>query len=169
MSQARNTLDSQTYGLRTAGRARLGSALSVAREEEFFRQLFRETRSSSKFLERQRRFELLEGSLIRLRSLSQGWDSYDSEPPSFDATGLAANFLRKLYRESFLPSSIVPSAEGGAALYFVGGNKNAYTEFRNSGELIVALYDDKIEPIVVELSADADETRAIELLRSYFR
>jgi hypothetical protein len=166
VSEARSNLDD----LRTVGRAGLGSALSVAREVEFFRQLFRETRSSSKFLERQRHFELLSGSLLRLGSLAQGWDSYDSDPPSLRATGLAANFLRKLYEGSFLPSSIVPSAEGGAALYFLRGNKNAYAEFRNSGELIVALYDDKIDPTVVELSsADADETRAIELLKSYFR
>jgi hypothetical protein len=160
----------QAYDLRTAGRAELGSAFSVVKEVEFFRQLFRETRSSSEFLERQRRFQFLEKSLLGLMSLAQGWDSYDSEPPSSLATSLASAFLSKLCAESLLPSSIVPSAEGGTALNFVRGDRNAYAEFRNSGELIIALYDHKLEPMVAELSSsDADETRAIELLRRYFR
>jgi hypothetical protein len=167
--EVRNTSNDQVGDLRPIGRSRLGSAISVSREEDFFRQLFRETQGSSKFLERQRRFELLKRSLIGLTSLSQGWDSYDSQPPSTAATRSAVNFLRKLYDGPLLPSSIVPSAEGGVALYFLSGDRNAYAEFRNSGELVLALYDHETDPIVRELSSsDADEFRAIELLRSYF-
>jgi len=146
----------------------LGSALSVSKEDDFFRQQFRIMRSSSKFLEHQCHFELLERSLASLASLPQGWDSYDSQPPSATTVCSALSFLRKLYSAPLVPSSIVPSAEGGVAFYFFSGKRNAYTEFRNSGELVLALYDHETEPIVPELSSsDADEIRAIELLRSY--
>src|SRR6266850_712247 len=168
LSEVRNTSNNQVEDLRLIGRGRLGSAISVSKEEDFFRKLFREIQSSSKFLERQRHFENLETSLVSLASLSRGWDSYDSQPPSAAAVCSAVSFLRKLYDGPFLPSSVVPSAEGGVALYFLGGDRNAYIEFRNSGELVLALYDHETDPIVPELSSsDADEIRAIELLRNY--
>jgi hypothetical protein len=168
VSEPRNTPNIQSGELYPIGRARLGEAISVSREEEFFKQLFREMRVSSKFLERQRHFEFLERMLSSLASLSQDWDSYDSQPPSASSVCSAVAFLRKLYNGQLSPSSIVPSAEGGVAFYFFNGRRNAYAEFRNSGELVLVLYDHETEPIVLELSlSDTDETRTIELLRSY--
>jgi hypothetical protein len=166
--ELRNASDNQLGDLRPIERGRLGEAISVSREEDFFRQEFRKLQASSKFLERQRRFDYFERLLLSLTSLPRGWDSYDAQPPSPAAVCSAVNFLRRLYQWPFLPSSIVASAEGGVALYFLSRDRNAYIEFRNSGELVLALYDHKTDPIVPELSSsDADEIRAIELLRSY--
>src|SRR5882724_7325393 len=103
VSEARNPSNSHVGNVRPIGRGRLVSAISVSKEEDFFRQLFRETQGSSKFLERQRYFELLERSLNSLTSLSQGWDSYDSQPPSLAATRTAGSFLRKLQDGPLLP------------------------------------------------------------------
>jgi len=67
-----------------------------------------------------------------------------------------------------MPSRVVPSAEGGMALYFNNDNKTAYVEYRNSGKVILAMFDDHSDPIIVELTeSDADESKALSFIRSY--
>jgi hypothetical protein len=145
------------------------SPQSIAKELWFFRRLIQENIQSSAYLTLDKQYNRLRIKAESLKSLSRNWDSYDSPPPATGVVESSLKFLAKIYQESFLPSSIVPSAEGGLALYFTREGKNAYLEYRNSGELILAMYDREAEPIIIELEpTDADESRALRLLRTYF-
>jgi hypothetical protein len=144
------------------------SPQSIAKEIGFFRRLIQQNIQSSAYLTLDKQYNRLRVNAGSLKSLLRNWDSYDSSPPATETIELTLRFLAKIYQESFLPSSIVPSAEGGAALYFSREGKSAYLEYRNSGELIFAMYDQEAEPIIIELEpTDADESRAIRLLRTY--
>jgi hypothetical protein len=78
--------------------------------------------------------------------------------------------LNKLRHELFLPVRFIPSAEGGIAAYFKADDRVSYLEYRNSGEVILAMYDQHGEPDVRELTEnDADESRAIALIREHIR
>jgi hypothetical protein len=113
-------------------------------------------------------YQELHSSLDTCATLADNWDSYGAAKPekhSIEATG---RFLQRLFAELFMPSRVIPSAEGGMAVYFNSENKTAYLEYRNSGEVILAMFDDHSDPIIVELTEDdADESRAVSLIRSY--
>ncbi|HEX6805253.1 MAG TPA: hypothetical protein VF133_16355 [Terriglobales bacterium] len=124
---------------------------------------------TSTFLQVQERFEGLLAALYRFSLLSDNWNSYDAEKPSKNAIRSTARFLKFLYSDLLVPTRLIPSAEGGLAVYFGAEDKTAYIEFRNTGEVVLAMYDELSEPIIVELSdTDEDDIRAAGLLRGYF-
>jgi hypothetical protein len=134
----------------------------------FFKQLIAEAQSTSQYLQVEKCYQDLCESLDASANLADNWNSYDAEKPSPSAIKAAARFLRRLRTEFFMPNRVIPSAEGGVAVYFTRGDKTAYLEYRNSGESILAMYDNLSDPIVVELTeSDADESRAITNIRDY--
>lgn len=134
----------------------------------FFKQLNAEARSTSKFLQVERQYQELGSSLEKYATLDDNWDSYGAEKPSLHSVAATETFLRKLRAELFMPNRIVPSAEGGIAVYFNNGTKVAYVEFRNSSEVILAMYDSEIDPLIIELTEnDGDQSRALSLIRAY--
>jgi hypothetical protein len=134
----------------------------------FFKQLIAEDRSTSQYLRIEKDYQDLCSSLDTCASLADNWNSYDAEKPSLATIKAVARFLRKLRTELFLPNRIIPSAEGGVAIYFTRVDKTAYLEYRNSGEVILAMYDNLSDPLVVELTeSDADESQAISDIRNY--
>ena len=134
----------------------------------FFRQFIAEARSTSKFLQIARVYQELRSSLDACATLVDNWDSYGAAKPARHSIEAADRFLQKLFAELFMPSRVVPSAEGGIAVYFNSDNRTAYLEYRNSREVILAMFDDHSDPIIVELTEnDADESRAVSLIRSY--
>ena len=135
---------------------------------EFFQRFIAEAGSTSKFLQMARSYQELRSSLEVCAGLGDDWDSYGAAKPSKHSIEAADRLLQKLFAELFMPSRVIPSAEGGTALYFNSGNKTAYVEYRNSREVILAMFDDHSDPIIVELTeSDADESRAVSLIRSY--
>jgi hypothetical protein len=82
--------------------------------------------------------------------LADNWDSYGAERPSDATRENTLDLLRRLKRRGFAPSAVIASAEGGIATYFFNASKTAYVEFRNSGEIIAAMYDADSDPIVRE-------------------
>jgi|HubBroStandDraft_6_1064221.scaffolds.fasta_scaffold174510_2 hypothetical protein len=134
----------------------------------FFRQLIAEARSTSKFLQLQDTYQELRSSLDACAALADNWDSYDAAKPTRHSIEAADKFLTSLFAELFMPSRVIPSAEGGVAVYFSSGNRTAYVEYRNSREVILAMFDDHSDPIIIELTeSDADESRALSLIRAY--
>jgi hypothetical protein len=134
----------------------------------FFKQLIAEAQSTSQFLQVEKCYQDLCESLDSCSNLAANWNSYDAERPSPTTIKAVARFLRKLRTELFMPNRVIPSAEGGIAVYFTRGDKTAYLEYRNSGESILAMYDNLGDPLVVELTeSDADESRAITEIREY--
>ncbi len=134
----------------------------------FFKHSIAEAGSTSKFLQIAKTYQELRSSLDVCATLADGWDSYGAAKPAKHSIEAADRFLQRLFAELFMPSRVIPSAEGGTALYFNSDNKTAYLEYRNSREVILAMFDDHSDPIVVELTEnDADESRALSLIRSY--
>lgn len=134
----------------------------------FFKQLIAEAQSTSQYLQVEKCYQDLCESLDLCANLANDWNSYDAEKPSPDTVKAVARFLRRLRAEFFMPNRVIPSAEGGVAVYFTRGSKTAYLEYRNSGEVILAMYDNHSDPLVVELTeSDADESRAITEIRDY--
>ena len=123
---------------------------------------------SSEFLGIETRFGKLRSSLVTYSRLSDDWDSYGAEKPSRHTVELTGRLLDTLRGELFLPVRLIPSAEGGIAAYFKSGDRVSYLEYRNSGEVILAMYDRQNDPDVRELTEnDSDQSRAIALIREY--
>jgi hypothetical protein len=134
----------------------------------FFRQFIAEAGSTSRFLQIAKTYQELRSSLDTCATLADNWDSYGAAKPARHSIEAADRFLQKLFTALFMPNRVIPSAEGGVAVYFNCDNKTAYVEYRNSKEVILAMFDDQSDPIIVELTEnDADESRALSLIRSY--
>src|SRR5208337_879542 len=134
----------------------------------FFKQLIAEAVSTSKFLQIEKTYQELRSSLHACATLPDNWDSYGAAKPAKHSVEVADRFLQRLFAELFMPSRVVPSAEGGMALYFNNDNKTAYVEYRNSGKVILAMFDDHSDPIIVELTeSNADQFKALSFIRSY--
>ena len=134
----------------------------------FFKQLIAEARSTSRFLQIEKTYQEMRSSLDACAALQDNWDSYDAAKPARHSIEATDRFLGRLFAELFMPNRVIPSAEGGMAVYFHSDKKTAYLEYRNSGEVILAMFDDHSDPIIVELTeCDADESRALSLIRTY--
>jgi hypothetical protein len=134
----------------------------------FFKQLIAEATSTSQFLQIEKTYQQMRSSLDACATLTDNWDSYGAAKPARHSIEATDRFLEKLFAELFMPNRVIPSAEGGMAIYFNSDKRTAYVEYRNSREVILAMFDDHSDPIIVELTEnDADESRALSLIRSY--
>ncbi len=135
---------------------------------EYFNSHIQQDFGTSEFLRIQSRFFQLRSALAVYSRLSDDWNSYGAEKPSARTVDLTFRLLKKLRDELFLPVRLIPSAEGGIAVYFKADDRVSYLEYRNSGEVILAMYDQHAEPDIRELTEnDDDESRAIALIREY--
>lgn len=141
---------------------------SSRKELTFYRGLIAEAVGTSKFLLIERAYQEMRMSLDACSKLGDNWDSYGAAKPASHSIEAADKFLQGLFVEMFMPNRVIPSAEGGTAVYFNSDNKTAYVEYRNSRNVILAMFDEHSEPIIIELTeSDADKSRAISLIRSY--
>src|SRR5580700_5290337 len=69
-----------------------------------------------------------EGALDRISNMETDWDSYGAEAPSANAIRASKEILAGLAEALILPSTIVPSAEGGVSIYFMTGDRTVYVE-----------------------------------------
>ncbi len=74
-----------------------------------------------------------EEALDRISNMERDWDSYGAEPPSANAIRASRETLEELASALILPSTIVPSAEGGVSFYFMTGHRTVYVETYNRG------------------------------------
>ncbi|MDQ2731987.1 MAG: hypothetical protein M3Y56_10035 [Armatimonadota bacterium] len=95
-----------------------------------------------------------------------GWDSYDAPPPNATARYWAEQMLHLLSEVQFRPDRVAPSVEGGVAIAWRRGSKNANIEFFNSGEILIATRDKMGKPLIEEFFPD-DLREAMELIRGY--
>jgi len=110
----------------------------------------------------------LQEKIRQFRELRDGWDSYGAPAPQPSTIENVGKVLALLEPFDLLHTKLIPSAEGGVAVFFSNGTKRAYLEFQNSGDVVLAMYDRQSEPEVIELTeSDADKTRGLELIRNY--
>jgi hypothetical protein len=103
--------------------------------------------------------------LHRISNMEPGWDSYGAEPPRANAIRASEEILEELAGDLILPSTIVPSAEGGVSIYFITGNRTVYIESDNSGTQVLVMYDRQGNTEVLEVGCDilrADVGRKIQ-------
>ena len=92
--------------------------------------------------------------LNRISQMEADWDSYGAEPPSAAAIHTSREILMQLAGDLILPSTIVPSAEGGVSIYFIADNKTAYVESYNEGPQVLVMYDDEGNTNVLEIGTE---------------
>jgi hypothetical protein len=92
--------------------------------------------------------------LDRISKMEMNWDSYGSAPPTADAILAAEEILRDLAGALILPSTIVPSAEGGVSIYFMTINRIVYIESYSQGSQALVMYDQQGNTEVLEIGPD---------------
>ncbi|MGZ3529505.1 MAG: hypothetical protein ACXWNZ_18250 [Vulcanimicrobiaceae bacterium] len=116
------------------------------------------------------RAETLKSQLGELRTLEQNWDSYGAPPPSAASIDNAELALSQSETLRVMPSAVVASAEGGAALCWDVGAKHAYFEFDNDGMAVCAMYDVVADPYIVEFEPTVQNVAsALQQVRVFFR
>ena len=88
-------------------------------------------------------------------SLETGWDSYEAPAPSAEVISAAEGFLEFLRNAENAPTRLTPSAVGGVAFSFRNGTKEAFVEFRNTGNAHAAFTDAASEPEVMKVRQDS--------------
>ncbi len=110
--------------------------------------------------------------LESFRSLRQGWDSYDAEPPGDVAIANARRILHVLWSGEAAPPlrQISPSVEGGVAVVFTGRDKKyADIECFNNGDILAITSDGATEPSVWSITKEGGSIRsAIEKINVFF-
>jgi len=134
---------------------------------EQLKQGVEQSQEMSRSLTLESEFAAIERELNATSNLQNGWDSYGAERPGTDPIRNASGLLRELKVKQFLPTRIVPSAEGGVALYFMDKDRICYIEYRNSGDTILAMYRPADEPEIRELRSGADVLASIDAVRAY--
>ncbi len=135
-------------------------------EKTNFREL-KKSEEGSSLLRFEAVFSVLEQELKKAAQCCDDWDSYGASAPSAQSVKAAEAFLDSA-REQFLePTTVVASAEGGIATYFMSGARTAYMEYRNTGEFILGMYGAD-QPVVQEGISDGSERlRSLFQIRDY--
>lgn len=107
--------------------------------------------------------------LSRLSELSDGWDSYQAPRPSTLACSHAGEALKLLARGvGTPPQRLAASVEGGVAISWRRGPRDADIEFFNDGEIFAATSGDTGEPHIWQVVADEDDlASALETIREF--
>ncbi len=108
------------------------------------------------------RFAELYERLDRLAELREDWDTYGAPPPNRSSISNAPSILALFEKAYLTPAKVVPSAEGGAGIVFVRGERYADVECLNDGDVLAAKYTGEGEPEVWEVktrSEAVDEVR----------
>jgi hypothetical protein len=105
--------------------------------------------------------------LDKISNLETNWDSNGAAPPSADSIQASREILDELAGDLILPSTIVPSAEGGVSVYFMTGNRTAYVESDNQGSQVLVLHDQDGDTEVFELGQDIQRTEVSNRIVAY--
>jgi hypothetical protein len=108
-----------------------------------------------------------EGALDRISNMKRGWDSYGAEPPDGNAVRASREILQELAGALILPSTIVPSAEGGVSIYFMTGHRTVYIESYNQGSQTLVMYDQDGTAEVLEIGPDISRTDVADRILAY--
>jgi len=123
----------------------------------------------SEYTQRLTQYLALLRDFFRLRNLELGWDGYAAAPPTSRSLIRALSTLQRLLSLRFLPSRIIPSAEGGVALCYSYLDSFAQLELLNSGETVVVSYRGAAVPEAWEISDSEQETKKlVRRLQSFF-
>jgi hypothetical protein len=109
-------------------------------------------------------------ALDRLDSLGRletGWDSYQAPPPNAQARFNTSCALVDLALLDFPPHRVAPSVEGGIALAWRVGDKDANIEFFNTGEVLTEIPDADGMPMIEDVGSE-DLRAALGRIRDWY-
>jgi len=115
----------------------------------FYESLYASVESSlrqSTFLMMKARFAEARERLESTVALEPNWDTYGADPPNEKARELARSILASLEANSFPPTRLMPSVEGGIGISFVAQDNRADIEVYNTGEIAAAIYSNVKAP-----------------------
>jgi hypothetical protein len=99
--------------------------------------------------------------------LRPNWNSYGAPCPSVESAELARRVLTLASTRS-LPSTVIPSADGGIALCWDADDRHAYIEFGNDGDAVVGTYPGPTEAAVAEfVPSDSNILDAISKIQRF--
>ena len=106
--------------------------------------------------------------LKKLATDSRLWSS-ESEPPSIEALAWSQVILQRFFDQDVPPARVVASAEGGAALCFIDGNKYADIESLNTGgDSRCHFLTQRNKPVAWEIEpSEIGIARAVERVRNF--
>jgi len=102
-----------------------------------------------------------------ISKLQKNWDSYGAEPPSQKAIEASRQILAELAPQLILPTTIVPSADGGVSTYFIVAQRSAYIETYNDGSQALVLYDRAGHSDVLEIGSELPVSAVGEKILGY--
>lgn len=108
-----------------------------------------------------------EGALDRISNMEGDWDSYGAEPPGASAIRATKEILQDLAGALILPSTIVPSAEGGVSIYFMTGHRTVYIESYNQGSQTLVMYDQDGSAEALEIGLDIPRADVADRILTY--
>ena len=110
------------------------------------------------------RYNNLKKQIIELKNLSKGWDSYNADPPNYDALMNSLKILDVLFELQIIPKRIMPSVEGGVSFLFAENIKYADIECDNDGDIFAGMSDRTGEPILWQVSKEDEEKNLRETI-----
>ena len=113
-------------------------------------------------------FNNFKQQIIELKNLSKGWDSYNANPPNYDALINSIEILNALFESQLIPTRIMPSVEGGVSFLFIKNTKYADIECDNDGDVFAGMSDRIGEPILWQI-IEADEEKSLSASISKIR
>jgi len=122
----------------------------------------------SPFLDAERAAQI--AKLESFRTLQQGWDSYDAEPPSEKAIANARHVLHVIWSIGHASPirTLSPSVEGGVGIVFEGSSqKYADIECFNGGEILAITSEGTNDPSVWPVEETGSLPRAIERINTF--
>jgi len=116
-------------------------------------------------------YPALRSRLDGLRELAPGWDGYEAPAPSANARFWASEALLVLASgEGCPPQRLAPSVEGGIALSWRLGSRDANIEFFNNGEIYAATTEADSIPYIWEVEPSRQGLiRSLETIREHIQ
>jgi hypothetical protein len=112
-----------------------------------------------------RTFEAKLSSMIKL---SNNWNGYGSAAPNRDAIRIAHEVIDILHAKGYEAHELSPSADGGIAISFLKGERYAFIECYNDGDVAAAVFQKQGEPETWDCGSSASQlTETIERIFAY--
>lgn len=106
--------------------------------------------------------------LEEIANLSDDWDSCGTAAPNQASISNAMDILSILHETDLVPTQISPSVEEGIGISFVKGDKDAFVECYNDGEVLAVISDQQKERDIWQIRNSKEAfKRALETINIF--
>jgi len=101
--------------------------------------------------------------LKSMRNLRNNWDGFGSAAPNAMALRVACDVLLALHEDALSPTEIGPSVEEGVTVSFVNGDRYAFIEIYNDGDIAVGYFEGDNDPKTYEFDDSFEQIKQASL------